>query len=184
MMPFVQFSQPIEALIPPFKDPFERQHFIDTELARLTPIVSVFLREVGLSTTFSRTNINSHGAPSSPKQRSFDIITAYLHTPLGSLDSQRMVEPLMILLEEGIGTYLARQERARRELIYPTVWLAYIVRLPITVLIRAGILPSTEFISNIYGKLIQVLALIFIVLLSIKLGVTIPWAKIIGYFLK
>ena len=183
-MPFLQFAQPIEKLLPPFKDTFERQHYLDAEIARLTPIVSLMLREVGLSTIFTRSNVNSHGAPIPTKQESFDIITGYLHAPFGSLDGQRIVGPLITLLEEGIGTYLARQENARRELFYPTVWLAYILRLPITVLIRAGILPSGEFVTNIYGKLLQAGMFVLIVLLSIKLGITIPWERLVTYFLK
>ncbi len=183
MVPFLQFAQPIEKLIPPFKDTFERQHYLDTEITRLTPIVSLFLREVGLFTTFYRTNIDSHGAPTSTKQESFDILIAYLHASPGSLDGQRMIRPLMTLLEEGIGTYLARQDNARREFFYPTVWLAYLIRLPITVLIRAGILPSGEFVANIYTKIIYYLIILGFALFAVRQGI-LTWKEAANYFFK
>jgi len=180
-MPYIQFAQPIEKLIPACKDSFERQHYLEIEIARLTPIVGLILNQFGLSVMFNRTIRDSQG---DPKQESFDILNQYLHVPLGSPDGQHLIDPLMTLLEKGIGVGMSRQERARYEFLYPTTWLAYLIRLPITVLVRAGILPSSELIGSIYGKFIQILTLVLIVLLSIKLGIAIPWERIIGYILK
>jgi hypothetical protein len=118
------------------------------------------------------------------KEQKFDIISDYLRICRNDTDAQHLFEVMMTTLEEGIGVYQLREQRAWRELFFPTVWLAYIIRLPITVLQRAGIRPSDKLVTDIYGRLIQAGTLILIVLLSIKLGVTIPWERLITYFVK
>ena len=183
----LRFAQRLEDLIGPFKDQLERMHLLEQEIARLSPIVFHILQDVGVPTSVYR-KVEEFPAgsaiESTQKEEKYDLIVGYLQVPVGSIEAQRNCDLLVTILEEGIGMYQSRKQIAWREIFYPTVWLAYIVRLPITILERAGVRPSDQMITDIYGKLLQAAMLVLIVLLGLKLGFTIPWERIITNILK
>jgi hypothetical protein len=48
----------------------------------------------------------------------------------------------------------------------------------------AGVVPSDQLVSDIYGRIMQFATLILIVLASLKLGCSIPWEKILSSLLN
>lgn len=186
--PDIGFAAKLEDLIGPFHDQMEATHLVDREIARLSAPVFHILNDVGISTvvTFSHPEprFNKGAVTSVIKKEDSDLIATLLENDTSSVRGQTAFRLLMTYLEEGIGMYELRLKIAFREIFYPTVWLAYVVRLPLTTLERAGIQPSETLVTRIYGTVIQVLMLIVIVLLSLKLGFTVPWEKIIDFVFK
>jgi hypothetical protein len=121
-------------------------HLLGREIARLSPIVFHFLDEVGISTIATYTiNEMEPAATGSAfrmvrKKEDRNILVAYLGMDPSSVEGHNAFDLLMTTLEEGIGMYQSREKIAFREIFYPTVWLAYLIRLPVTVLERAGLI--------------------------------------------
>ncbi len=87
----------------------------------------------------------------------------------------------MNVLEQGIGVYEARRARALREKFNPLVWMSGVVRAPVFVLDRAGLMETEEGPSIVlrgYFWFIRVLILAILALSATKLGLSIPWQRI------
>ncbi len=183
--PDIQFAEPLENLIGPFKDAIERMHFLDREIARLTPLVYHILNEVGISTAvshkISEPQVSDLGITHNQKEEKYDIVGRYLDIRVGSLEGQYAFALLMRMVEEGIGMYQLRQEIAFREIFYPTVWLAYLVRLPLTVLERAGLISDETTAVDIYAKILKLATAGLLALIALKFGVKIPWKELLPF---
>ena len=61
-------------------------------------------------------------------------------------------ELLLGAIERGVGSYLYRRKVALREMFNPINWIAYMLRLPIVILERAGI----ETANKVFTKNVRV----------------------------
>src|SRR5262249_16508300 len=88
---------------------------------------------------------------------------------------QDVFEVLMTLLERAIGVYQEWRDAAFRDLFNPLVWLAWFIRLPISVLERAGLQDeaTASRVVKGYGGIVRIAVLGVLM----RLGVPIPWDK-------
>jgi hypothetical protein len=183
--PDIQFAEPLENLIGPFKNAIERMHFLDQEIARLSLPVHHILNELGISTVVTRgigkPQVGDAGIDHPQEEEKYDIVGNYLDGRVGSLEGQYSFDLLMRMVEEGIGVYQLRQEMAFRELFYPTVWLAYLVRLPLNVFERAGLVPEDKTVVDIYAKILILVTAVLLALIALKFGIQIPWKEILPF---
>ena len=163
---------------------FETVQRIEAELRESLMLVFYGMREVAIETharyrTFDRIENRD-------KTWEYDLILDYFHMSDGD-NRQKNFELLMGRLDMAIGIYKARLPRAKRELFSPITWIAYAVRLPITILERAGLLAhpkSQEKFLNAYGWAVQLATLAVILLILGHYGAKVPWSKIFSYLMS
>lgn len=145
----IDFARPLEELLPEGTTEVARPEIIEQQISRLQPLVSGFLFQAGIATTFT------FSQPSFDREKDrvvmdpagrYDVIIQYFELPGGDLGRARQewFEKVMNVLEQGIGVYEARRARALREKFNPLSWLAGILRIPLIVLGRAGLLDTEE----------------------------------------
>jgi hypothetical protein len=113
-------------------------------------------------------------------ERDWDIFENYFGLPRQDDVFRFQIDAL----ERAIGYYFALQERAFRELFSPITWLAFLVRIPIVVLERAGV-PMEDASSRgvqTSAWIMRLAAIVLLVLASTKLGLSIPWDKVLAWF--
>jgi len=188
--PEMEFTTPIEKDIPDIKpttDPYHRMMLIEREISRLVVPVHHMLNQVGICTAVVRTPLDPLAPADDAKpSRSYDIIADYFHLQSIGTGQQRNFELLMRMLEQGIGAYQMRQERAFRDLFNPLFWVAMVVRSPIWVLERAGVAHDEQMrtlIVGIYGRLIYSLIIILLGLAIVRQGI-LTWKDVVPLILK
>jgi hypothetical protein len=120
-------------------------------------MVSRDLIEIGVFTVVKYGK--SHELDEEEEMRSIDLILDYYRLPRDR-NPHLAYEAVTDALEQGIGLYKARQKQAFREIFNPIIWLAYLIRLPITVMERAGMLgheKTKEMALRVYGRIIQIM---------------------------
>ena len=170
-------AQPIEALLPKGTDTspanaHQVSQLSENQLNQLIPVVQFDLSITGISTR-GKVRVNDD-----PKLwRTVDLVSSYLDQfPQDA--QQGRYELLMQCIERNIGWFLERQRRAKWETVNPLHWLAQVIRLPITVLERAGLIPTerehSKFVT-VYVWLLRAVFLSILVFVAAKLGISIPW---------
>jgi hypothetical protein len=161
---------------------------IDREISGLAVAVHRMLYEVGIPTRITRTvrdlNLSPEGQRQFREQQN-DIISDYFDLQ-SDQNHQHIFELIMRTLEEGIGVYEMREERAFWELFNPLFWVAMLVRAPIWILQRAGLAGDEQMrslIVGIYGKLIYLLLILALGFLVVRQGI-LTWKEVAGFFLK
>lgn len=152
---------------------------IEEEIRQNLMVVVRTLHEAGI---LSQSRV-SHHDPIQNREitRTYDLVLDYFVLS-DSDDRQNAYDALLERLDMAIGMYKARLPRAKRELFSPITWMAHVVRLPITILERAGLAAhpqSQEMILSGYGKLLKALIVAILLLIAIRLGVAIPWKDIV-----
>jgi hypothetical protein len=181
----LQFAHTLEELLPEGTSEAQRPFVIDRELNRLILIIHRDLH---------RAEIPTHMAEETRKPTKFDKEGDVVETVIvkGSdydiLENfhgrQNVFEVLMTLLERAIGVYQEWQDAAFRDLFNPLVWLAWFIRLPISILEHAGLSDEsvTSRVIQGYGWIIRVCMVALIVSASLwvltKVGMPIPWDKL------
>jgi hypothetical protein len=169
-------AQPLCELIPHLdttQNAFRQSQEIDREIQRLMILVGGHLQAAGVSTIW---NFMQKGG-SVKKQ---DIIRNYFHM-LDEPKSQRY-DLLMEVLENGIGAYTFRKQRAAWEMLNPVCWLASLLSAPLRAAELAGWVRTkgqhSRFIETTH-KVVYALAILVLVLLAARLKVDIPWAELL-----
>lgn len=183
----IEFARPLEDLVPAGTTELARPEVIDQQIARLQPLVSNYLRRAVVETVFSYSDPTLY-PEKSKVVRKYDVIRDYFELPGGELGSMRQhwFEKVMNILEQGIGMYQARREQALRDKFNPLVWFAGLLRAPLLVLDRAGLLETEEAPSKVLMAYLWMVRLVFLVILALvaaRLGVSVPWDRI-GTLLK
>ena len=80
--------------------------------------------------------IHRHWDGVARKEDRYDLILDYFRLPR-ERDAYQAYEAVMAALEQAIGVYEARLRQAKRDLFNPVVWVAHVIRLPITVMEHA-----------------------------------------------
>lgn len=119
--------------------------------------------------------------------RDYDVALDYFHMSREVDLRRKNFEVLMERLDMAIGIYRDRLPRAKREGFSPITWLAYLIRIPITVLERAGMMSHPEnqktFIKA-YVWVVETLMLVLIIMALGHYGAKIPWSDIISWATK
>ena len=123
--------------------------------------------------------------------REYDVITDYFRPPRPVNKPHHAYETVMHVLNNAIGVFEARKKRAFWEMFNPVTWAAFFIRLPITIMERAGFggnRKSQELLVGAYATFVKAVMAAILVLVLVKLGVTIPWDEIVKaavrFFLK
>jgi hypothetical protein len=115
-------------------------------------------------------------------ETSYDVILDYFRLPRDH-KPHLAYEATMNTLEQGIGTYQVALSHARRELYDPVAWLAKVIRIPITVMERAGFgghEKTQELMLGGYVRFIKIAMGAFIIVVTLLLGIKIPWKEIVA----
>jgi hypothetical protein len=183
--PDIDFARPLSELIPAGTKKEHEHSTIEQQINRLAPRVSRDLALAGIDThvSLSKWEEKEFGGLEMEKvSLDQDLIGNYFDMQHGgsSLQTHRM---LMYAIEEGIGVYESFKSAAMRRMFNPITWVAAVVRLPITILERAGV-ESGEASSGVvkaYGLLLRVLMLVIVLFIAAKLGISIPWEKLFAF---
>lgn len=153
---------------------------IEQEIRETKMIISYDLRHCGVGT---RVTVTTRG-----EANDYDLIIDYFRMSNDDeLDRSQNFEEVMELLDAGVGAHKNRLERAKFEMFSPITWIAYVIRLPITVLERAGLAShpkSQEKFLNVYAWAVQFSMLALILVVLGHYGAKIPWSDIFPYVIK
>lgn len=150
---------------------------IEQEIRQLAPVVLWDLRWPRIPTTAWFGSLMSAG----DKRREYNVITDYFRLPRAQ-HAQACYEAVIEVLDNGIGVYKTRLHQAKRDMVNPIVWIASVVRLPITIMEHAGLATSEEgqrMALGVWGKIVRALWVVFLVLGAIHYGVKVPWSDIV-----
>jgi len=153
---------------------------IEQEIREMKLIISYNLRHCGVGT---RMTVTTGG-----ETNEYDLLVDYFRMANDNeLDRRQRFEEVMELLDAGIGAHKNRLPRAKIEMFSPITWIAYMIRLPITVLERAGLAShpkSQEKFLNAYAWVVQFAMLALILVVAGHYGAKIPWSDIFSYVIK
>lgn len=187
----IQFARTLEELLPEGTSEAQRPFVIDRELNRLIPIIHRDLHRAEIPTdmvevTKKSTKFDKEGHVVETvivKGSDYDILE-HFH------GHQNVFQVLMTEMERAIGVYQEWQNAAFRDFFNPLVWLAWFIRLPISLRERAGLqdAATASCVIQGYGWIIRVCVAVLIVLtvslVLTWLGVPVPWDKIWDRFLS
>jgi hypothetical protein len=178
----IQFARPLEQLIGENVPEAQRHWAVEQAISRLSIPVWHDLDAVGVATVYG-IMVDSDDIEKRMKQqqvrRSFDLIREYFTIPRhGGPGNADIFEQTDRALHEGIGAYEALAARRRWDFFNPLMWCVWVLRAPVFVLHMAGIASGADagdkalrFVAWTVGLLM----IVILVLLSVKLGVSIPW---------
>jgi hypothetical protein len=166
----------------------ERFAFLDREILKAMQIVHRAVNFAGVSTRVIHRHWDS--VEQKEVEQGYELILDYPRLPRGTRP-QDAYESVMSVLEQAIGVYESRLRQSKWDFINPVVWIAYLIRLPITVLERAGLVShdkTAEMMLGGYAKFMKYAMSVILVLLALRLGVKMPWKdlflKLIDLFVK
>jgi hypothetical protein len=170
---------------------FETLRRIKREITEQIPLVFNDLRRCGVKTqvSFSRPFFPDNFVTEPPERKErveYDLLLDYFNVPRQVSGSQNM-EALLQRLDMGIGIHKDHLPWAKWDLLNPVMWMAHIIRLPITVLELAGMMshPKTQQkFLNVYAWIVQFLMLALILVVLGHYGAKIPWSDIFSYIMK
>ena len=175
-------ARPLKELLPPGTR--EDQHLLTMEqqINRLIPLVARDTSFVGISNEISylhsEPKFTAGHIENSEKEEVFDVIEDYFDLPR----RRSAFDAVMASVERTIGIYEAEKRAALWGWFNPLNWLAILIRLPLTVLERAGLAedPQTHSrVASVYIWTLRIIMLILLLLLATKLGLSIKWSDLI-----
>ncbi len=172
----VGFARPIKDLIPEHT-PEKHPQLMEKYISRMIPTIRDILGYARIGIDYIVTDkpqIMQKDAK--PIEHNYNLVSDYFR--LREKNAVLGYELVMQAIEKGIGFYEEKRKEALWDLFNPIVWIAWFIRLPITILDRAGIKGSHTIMGNIYGWLIRLVMLIILLLACAKLKISIPWEKI------
>jgi hypothetical protein len=171
---------PIEELFPnPPPVGMARTRLIDREIKRAQQEVWWELTFAGIPTVVAQREYDE--GEHKGVLTKYDVILDYFRLPL--LQDARAFDLVLDTLEQGIGAYERRLKRAKRELYSPVAWVAHLIRLPISVMERAGFAgheKTQELILSGYARFMRIMMGIIVVLSTLLLGIKVPWREIVS----
>ena len=85
-------------------------------------------------------------------------------------------------LERGVGVYAELKKAALRRMFSPLTWIAALLRIPITVLERAGMAEASSGMLKAYAWILRITFLALVVFGAAKLGISVPWKEVVELF--
>jgi len=172
-------AAPIEELIPGV-DKNEAMLRLDEEIEKLQHLVFWDLSQY----TGARTRVlwrDPYGV-NDEKEESYDLILDYFRLPRPAGKEHKAFEAVMQCLNNGIGVLEARKKRAFWEMFNPLFWIAWFIRLPITVMERAGFgrnPKSQEMMAAGYVRFVKIAMGVILLFVCLKLGIEVPWKELL-----
>ncbi len=169
----MQFAPPIEELLPNVPKQSSNR-YIDREINRLIPLVGSYLYMSGIPTEITA-EWTKYDKNMEEKiiERKYDLVGHYFE--LLHQGSGQPHELLRNALEQAIGYYEMRKERAFIELFNPLTWVALVLRAPNYVRDRAGLTneKTNSTIEKIFFWSMRILFGIILLFIAAKLGISI-----------
>jgi len=112
----------------------------------------------------------------------YEIILDYYRLPRNP-NPKNSYDALINTLEEAIGTYQVALRRAKRDLYNPISWIAKLIRLPITIMERAGFgehEKTQELMLGGYVRFVKIAMGVILAFAALILGVKVPWGEIVN----
>lgn len=159
---------------------------IEREIRESMMLVTQHLRQCGVGTGVVITRFNR--LENRRETTNHDLVLDYFRMSNDDeLDRHRNFEELVERLDMGIGLHKNRLPHAKHDLFNPIMWMAYVIRLPITVLERAGMMShpkNQEKFLNVYAWVVQFAMLALILMVAGHYGAKIAWGDIFSYVIK
>jgi hypothetical protein len=171
----IRFACPIEEVLPPNTPVSEQVEVLEKEIHRMMHIVRWDINYAGVTTAV----VHKHWDPAERKNQEnrYDLILDYFRLPREP-NSYQAYEAVMAALEQAIGMYEARLRQAKRDVFNPVVWAAHLIRLPITIMERAGLVgheKTAHMVLGGYAKFMKVVMALIVVFVALRVGVKLPW---------
>ena len=115
------------------------------------------------------------------EEKKYDLIMDYFRLPREG-DGHAAFQAVIDNLEQGIGLYKGRQKQAWWEMFNPIVWAARAIRIPITVMERAGFgahEKTQEMMIGGYARFMKIAMALILSFMALLLGVKVPWKDIV-----
>jgi hypothetical protein len=182
----VQLALPVEQLLPPGTPQPQQYDAVQREINKLIPLVHSDLSRIGLRPSFARQEIEFDVERMTNRQveRRFDVMVYFF--ALSDRSSAAWHDAVNRVIEQAISVYETYEGIGKRRMWNPFYWLARLTHFPISFLEWAG-LANEETSAGLvkwYGRLAGALVLAVLVLLATKLGLSVPWEKLLDLFLK
>ena len=97
----------------------------------------------------------------------------------------KIYDMLISTIDRGIGFYEIRKRTAFFELFSPLTWIAFIFRIPLIIIQRAGLSSEEEGPTQIlqfYKWVVRFVILIILILIAKMLGIADLFVSVIGFF--
>jgi hypothetical protein len=178
----IDLAQPLAKLFPgevvtPGTFPLAQR--IDQEIRQTRRMVLWDLHAIGVDTVVIHKEHLGFGIE--PEEQKYDLIMDYFRLPREG-DGHAAFQAVIDNLEQGIGLYKGRLKQAWWELFNPVVWAARAIRIPITVMERAGFgahEKTQEMLLGGYGKFMRIAMALILSFLALILGAKVPWKEIV-----
>jgi|HubBroStandDraft_6_1064221.scaffolds.fasta_scaffold30862_3 hypothetical protein len=179
----LEFACPLEDLVPANVPEIQRVQYLDGEILRMMQGVHRAVNFAGVPTGVYYERRNP--VDQENEREHYDLILDYQRLPRQD-DAYKSFQAVMGVLEQAIGVYDVRLNQAKREIFNPVAWAAHLIRLPITVMERAGLVgheKTVEMVLGGYAKFMRVAMSVILILIALLLGVKIPWKEIVARLL-
>jgi hypothetical protein len=175
----LEFACPLKDVVPANVPEVLRAQYLDGEILRMTQGVHHAVNFAGVPTGVYYGPRNE--ADRESRRERYDLILDYARLPKQD-DAYKTFQAVMGVLEQAIGVYDVRLNQAKREIFNPVAWAAHLIRLPITVMERAGLVGHEKTVDMVlggYAKFMRVAMSVILILIALLLGVKIPWKEIV-----
>lgn len=176
----IDLAQPIEALISGY-DASRGTQSIDLEIGKLQQLVQWDMRYIAVTNTTYLINDPDHIGQEPDEPRRFDLVMDYFRLPRPMAREHAAFTGVMRMCNNAIGVLEARKRQTFWQMFNPIHWLAWVIRLPITILETAGFGGHTEsqkMVLKIYKIAVSIAMLSLLVFGAIKAGIEIPWKEL------
>lgn len=159
-----------------------RFNIVNKEINRVTARVHGTLRRVNAPTRWSSTtkeleyDFEKRHNVTTKNKHSFDVIIDRQYpqyTKHRGFDDLGLTIPM---LEQSIGLYKAIWHRYWMRLLNPIWWIAFVARLPISLMEYMGINTETESINRFIYWLVQALMVLILSIVALKLGIKVNFS--------
>ncbi len=150
---------------------------VNQETKQMMWMVNWDLTYIGVAT---RVNYKEDDLVDGAVINKYDLIMDYYRLPRSG-NAHVAYQAVIDVLEQGIGLYKGRLKQAKLELFNPIIWAAYLIRIPITVMERAGFGASEkaqEMLVGWYARFMQILMGLIFLFIAIREGIRVPWKEI------
>ncbi len=151
---------------------------INQEIKQMMWMVNWDLNYIGVAT---RVNYKERDPVDGEVINKYDLILDYYRLPRNG-NPHIAYQAVIDVLEQGIGLYKGRLKQAKQELFNPINWAAYVIRIPITVMERAGFgasEKSQDMLIGWYARFMQILMGLIFSFIAIREGIKVQWKEIV-----
>jgi hypothetical protein len=176
----IDLAQPIEELIPDWQGNGGVAR-IELEIEKLQQLVQWDMQYIGATNTGYLWDDPYHVGPDPGEPRRFDLVMDYFRLPRPAGLEQAPFNAVMRMCNNAVGVLEARKQQTFWHLFSPIHWIAWLIRLPITIMETAGFGVHTEsqrMVLRVYKITVSVAMLALLIFGAIKTGIAVPWKEL------